>query len=131
MEDNLIMKLWFLILFYDEDKVNSIIPFFCLPFEKELLEGMKNLYKHINKNYVSKIITFTKKFLELKNNSTAISYGHSNSFLYKIQAGFFNYQTIENKDKKEYCFKIYIEIKYLKFYHRVVFIIFYFFNTKK
>ena len=54
----------------------------------------------------------TKKFLELKNGNDGISYGNSNSFLYKIQAGFFNYSTIDNKDKKEYCLQILNEIKY-------------------
>ena len=111
-DDNLIMKIWFLILFYSEDELDFITPYFCLPFEKELLDGMKNLYKKIDKNFVYKIIMLTKKFLELKNGNDGISYGNSNSFLYKIQAGFFNYSTIDNKDKKEYCLQILNEIKY-------------------
>ena len=55
------------ILFYSEDELDFITPYFCLPFEKELLDGMKNLYKKIDKNFVYKIIMLTKKFLELKN----------------------------------------------------------------
>ena len=109
-DDNLIMKIWFLILFYSEDKLDLITPYFCLPFEKELLDGMKNLYKKINKNILYEMIILTKKFLELKNGG--ISYGNSNSFLYKIQAGFFNYSNIDNRDKKEYCLQILKEIKY-------------------
>ena len=111
-DNNLIMKIWFLILFYTEDKLDLITPFFCLPFEKELLDGMRNLYKCINKIIASKIITFTKNLLGMKNGNSGVSYGESNSFLYKIQAGFFNYLTIENQDKKEYCFQILNEIKY-------------------
>ena len=111
-DNNLIMKIWFLILFYSEDKLDLLTPFFCLPFEKELLDGMKNLYKHINKNKVSKIITFTKDFLALKKYNAGIGYGNSNTFLYQIQAEFFNYSNIENKDKKKYCFYILNEISY-------------------
>ena len=61
-EDNLIMKIWHLVLFYSDDKLESITPFYCLPFEKELLHGIKNLYKNIDIRIVSKIISFTKNF---------------------------------------------------------------------
>ena len=108
-EENLIMKIWHLVLFYSDDKLESITPFYCLPFEKELLHGIKNLYKIIDIRMVSKIISFTKNFLELKN--VGISYGNSDSFLYKIQAGFFNYSDVDDKDKKNFCSQIYNEIK--------------------
>ena len=115
----LIMKIWFLILFYDEEKLKSITPFFCLPFEKELLWGIKNLYeyKDIDRKIISKIIIFTKKFLKNKNvNSTDVHYGDSNTFLYKIQAGFFDYLYIENEKniKKNYCIQIENEINWYK-----------------
>ena len=116
-EDDLIMKIWFLVLFYDEKKLELITPFFCLSFEKELLNGIKNLYKNLNINIISKIISFTKNFLDIKNENTNIIYGNSNTFLYKIQAGFFNHSTIDDKNKKEYCVQIYNEIKwYSKLY---------------
>ena len=111
-EDNLIMKIWYLTLFYDEKKLELITPFYCLPFEKELLIGIKNLIiKYVNSpSNVSEIINFTKNFIKLKRNE-GISYGNSNSLLYKIQAGFFNYLTVENKDKKYYCNLLINEIK--------------------
>ena len=104
-EENLIMKIWYLILFYEFDKLKLITPFFCLPFERELLEGMKNIYENMEISTVSKNISFTKKLLE--NN-----YGDHNTFLYKIQSGFFDYLSIE--DKKEYEIQINNEIKHYK-----------------
>ena len=111
-ENNLIMKIWFLILFYDLDKLKIIKPFFCLPFEKELLEGMKYIYENIDINSVSKIISFTKDLINNKIEKSNFSYGNSNSFLYQIQSGLLNYLFIENKNKKDYYIKIRNEMNY-------------------
>ena len=109
-EDNLIMKIWFLILYYEEDILKLITPSYCLPFEKELLYGINDLYKHIGKKMIREIINFTKYFLEAKN--PGLNYGNSKTFLYKIQAGFFNSSTIENKYKKDYKIQLYHEMKW-------------------
>ena len=106
------MKIWYLVLFYDNDKLESITPHFCLPFEKELLEAIKNIYNNIDIRSVSKIISFTKNLSEIKIGNKSLIYGDSNSFLYKIQAGFFNYTFIEDKDKKDYFTQINEEIKW-------------------
>lgn len=47
-EENLIMKIWYLVLFNDNDELESITPYFCLPFEKELLEAIKSIYDNID-----------------------------------------------------------------------------------
>ena len=111
-EENLIMKIWYLVLFYDNATLESITPYFCLPFEKELLEAIKNIYDNIDIKSVSKIISFTKNLSEIKIGNKSLIYGDSNSFLYKIQAGFFNYSLIEDKDKKDYFTQINEEIKW-------------------
>ena len=113
-EDNLIIKIWYLILFYEEEKLKLITPSFCLPFEKELLYGIKNIYLNIDIKNINKILSFTKKFIKLKFGIKDILYGNSNSFLYKIQSGFFDYSYIENKDKKDYCIQFENEIKWYK-----------------
>ena len=112
-EDNLIMKIWYLILFYSEDKIKKLIsPYFCLPLEKKLLQDMMNIYNNINQISISKLISLTKNLLELKNEENLnFSYGSSKTFLYKIQAGFFSLLSIKNEDKKSYYNKIEIERK--------------------
>ena len=111
-EENLVMKIWYLVLFYDEDIIEEITPFFCLPFEKELLNGIKNIYKCVEMRYIPKVISFTKNFLESKGGSTNSLYGSSKTFLYKIQAGFFDYFFVEDKDKKDLCIEIDKEMKW-------------------
>ena len=111
-EYNLIAKIWFIILFYEKEKIDLITPTFCLPFEKELIEGIRNMYENIDIKHISKVITFTKNFRECKNGNTNLIYGNSNTFLYKIQSGFFNYLFIEDKDKMEYCTQIKNEMKW-------------------
>ena len=112
-ENILIMKIWYLVLFYGEDKLSSITPFFCLPFEKELLKGISNMYENMNKKLVDKCISFTKNLLEkLKIGNNELFYGNSNTFLYKIQAGFFDYNFVENNEKKSFSHQIEKEKKW-------------------
>lgn len=96
-EDNIIMKIWHLILFYDEDKLKQIIPYFCLPFEKELLQGIKYIYENIDINSINKIISFTKDIINNKIDDTQFSFGNSNTFLFSAHSGFLNYSDIESK----------------------------------
>ena len=105
-EDNIIMKIWHLILFYDEDKLKQIIPYFCLPFEKELLQGIKYIYENIDINSINKIISFTKDIINNKIDDTQFSFGNSNTFLFSAHSGFLNYSDIESKHKKDYYLKI-------------------------
>ena len=117
-EDNLIKIIWHLILFYDKEKLELISPHFCLPFEKELLIGIKKLYEYeyLDIKFITKILNFTKNFLELKSNNSNLLYGNSHTFLYKIQAGFFDYLDIDDKDKRDYLIQIENEMKlYNKF----------------
>ena len=114
-EEILIMKIWYLILFYDEETLSLITPFFSLPFEKDLLDGVKNMYEHINPKLLNKYISFTKNLLEeLKIANSSLFYGSPKTFLYKIQAGFFHYSYIEDKDKKDYYTQINQEMNYYK-----------------
>ena len=110
-DDELIMKIWYLILFYDEDKLALITPDFCLPFEKELLEGMKKIYDNIDIKIINEIIYFTENIKE-ENKITGLVYGNSKTFLYQIQAGFYKYESIKNEDKKNLCQEIENEIKW-------------------
>ena len=110
-EENIIMKIWYLVLFYSEEKLKLITPSFCLPFEKELLNGIKNIYKYMDIKDVNNIISFTKELATLKYGSINFIYGSSNTFLYKIQAGFFNYSFIEYKYLNSYRTQINHEIK--------------------
>ena len=100
------MKIWHLILFYDEDKLKQIIPYFCLPFEKELLQGIKYIYENIDINSINKIISFTKDIINNKIDDTQFSFGNSNTFLFSAHSGFLNYSDIESKHKKDYYLKI-------------------------
>ena len=110
--NNLIIKIWFLVLFYDKEILDSITPSFCLPFEKELLLGVKEIYEHVDLNLIKKIINFTNNFLELKSINSNLVYGSSKTFLYQIQAGFFNYLFINDKEKRDYFNQIENEIKW-------------------
>jgi len=101
-----------LVLFYDKEILDSITPSFCLPFEKELLLGVKEIYEHVDLNLIKKIINFTNNFLELKSINSNLVYGSSKTFLYQIQAGFFNYLFINDKEKRDYFNQIENEIKW-------------------
>jgi len=114
-EEILIMKLWYLMLFYEEETLSSITPFFSLSYEKELLEGVKNMYEHIKPKLLNEYISLTKNLLkELKIGNSSLYYGSSNTFLYKIQAGFFHYSYVEDRDKKDYYTQIEKEINFYK-----------------
>ena len=115
-EANFIIKIWYLILFYDEEKLGAITPNFCLPYEKELIYGIKNIYEKINKKSIQKIITLIKT-LRAKNEFTNLIYGSTDTFLYKIQAGFFNAVIIDDKDKKKCCIQIVNEINW---YNKII-----------
>ena len=111
-ENKLIMNIWFLILFYEEDKLKIIKSFFCLPLEKELLEGLKYIYENIDIKSVSKIISFTNDLIRFKVDKTNFSYGNPNSFLYQFQSGLLDYTYIENNNKKNYYIKLRNEMNY-------------------
>ena len=111
-DDNLIIIIWFLILYYDKEKLDSITPSFCLPFEKELLMGVKEMYENIEIKYIQKIVNFTKNMLELKSVNYNRVYGSHKTFLYQIQAGFFNSLLIKDKDKNDYYNQIRDEIEW-------------------
>ena len=111
-DDNLIIKIWFLILFYDQEKLDSITPSFCIPFEKDLLIGIKEMYENVEIKYIQKIIYFTDNMLELKSTNSNRVYGSNKTFLYQIQAGFFNSLFIKDKDKKDFYNQIKEEIEW-------------------
>ena len=129
-DDNLIMKIWYIILFLDEEKLKLIIPNFILPFEKELLEGIKIIYENIDINSLDKIISFTNDLINIKVENSKFNFGNSNSFLFLVHSGFLNYSDINNKDKKNYYLKIKEEMN-LYYQLRQKYKIFYDFCFKK